>query len=87
MLNIQITKTTAPKAKPADETKLGFGKLFTDHMFLMDYTAGEGWHDPRIVPYAPFQMDPACVVSHYAQELVEGLKAYPRSPWRTSFRR
>ena len=76
MLNIQITKTTAPKAKPADETKLGFGKLFTDHMFLMDYTAGEGWHDPRIVPYAPFQMDPACVVYHYAQELFEGLKAY-----------
>ena len=76
MLDIKIERTTAPKAKPVDETKLGFGKIFTDHMFLMDYTAGEGWHDPRIVPYAPFQMDPACVVFHYAQELFEGLKAY-----------
>lgn len=76
MLDIKITKTTAPKAKPADESKLGFGKVFTDHMFLMDYTEGEGWHDPRIVPYAPFQMDPATVVLHYAQELFEGMKAY-----------
>lgn len=73
---IQLTKTTAPKAKPADETKLGFGKIFTDHMFLMDYTAGEGWRDPRIVPYGPFQLDPACVVFHYAQEIFEGMKAY-----------
>jgi len=76
MLDIQITKTTAPKAKPADESKLGFGKIFTDHMFLMDYTDGQGWHDPRIVPYAPFTLDPACVIFHYAQELFEGLKAY-----------
>ena len=53
MLDIKIERTKAPKAKPVDETKLGFGKIFTDHMFLMDYTAGEGWHDPRIVPYAP----------------------------------
>ncbi len=40
----------APKEKPQDETKLGFGKKFTDHMFVMDYTEGEGWHDARIVP-------------------------------------
>ena len=75
MLNIQITKTTSPKAKP-DESKLGFGKIFTDHMFVMDYDAGQGWHDARIVPYAPFPLDPACVVFHYAQEIFEGLKAY-----------
>ena len=76
MLDIKITKTTAPKAKPADETKLGFGKISSDHMFLMDYNPEKGWHDPRIVPYAPFELDPACVVFHYAQELFEGLKAY-----------
>ena len=76
MLDIKITKTAAPKTKPADESKLGFGKIFSDHMFLMDYTDGQGWHDPRIVPYAPFQMDPATVVLHYAQELFEGMKAY-----------
>jgi len=76
MLNIQVTRTTAPKQKPQDETKLGFGKIFTDHMFLMDYTAGEGWHDPRIVPYGPLPMDPATTVFHYAQEIFEGMKAY-----------
>ena len=52
MLDIKITKTTHPKEKPQDESKLGFGKKFSDHMFLMDYTAGEGWHDARIVPMA-----------------------------------
>ena len=76
MLDIKITKNPAPKAKPADESKLGFGKIFSDHMFLMDYTDGRGWHDPRIVPYAPIPMDPATVVFHYAQELFEGMKAY-----------
>ncbi|BAL01004.1 branched-chain amino acid aminotransferase [Oscillibacter valericigenes Sjm18-20] len=76
MLNIKITKTTSPKAKPTDESKLGFGKTFTDHMFIMDYTAGQGWHDPRIVPYAPITLDPSAVVFHYAQECFEGMKAY-----------
>ena len=76
MLDIKITKNPAPKAKPADESKLGFGKIFSDHMFLMDYTDGRGWHDPRIVPYVPIPMDPATVVFHYAQELFEGMKAY-----------
>ena len=76
MLDIKITRTTHPKEKPQDETKLGFGKKFTDHMFVMDYTEGEGWHDARIVPYAPFSLDPATVVFHYAQEIFEGMKAY-----------
>lgn len=76
MLDIKITRTTEPKAKPADETKLGFGKIFSDHMFLMDYTEGQGWHDPRIVPYGPLPMDPATTVFHYAQEIFEGMKAY-----------
>ena len=76
MLDIKITRTTAPKAKPADESKLGFGKKFSDHMFLMDYDRQNGWHDPRVVPYANFTLDPACVVFHYAQEIFEGLKAY-----------
>lgn len=76
MLNIKITKTTSPKVKPTDESKLGFGKTFTDHMFIMDYTVGQGWHDPRIVPYAPISLDPSAVVFHYAQECFEGMKAY-----------
>ena len=71
-----VTYTSNPKAKPADESKLGFGRSFSDHMFLMNYTAGEGWHDGRIVPYAPLELDPSCMVLHYAQEVFEGMKAY-----------
>ena len=76
MLDIKITKNPSPKVRPTDESKLGFGKIFTDHMFLMDYGPNGTWHDPRIVPYGSFSLDPACVVFHYAQELFEGMKAY-----------
>ncbi len=72
----KIERTTAPKAKPQDESKLGFGKIFTDHMFIMNYDEGQGWHDGRVVPYGPLQLDPSSMVFHYAQELFEGLKAY-----------
>jgi branched-chain amino acid aminotransferase len=70
-----ITKNANPKQPPADET-LGFGKVFTDHMFLMNYDAGQGWHDPRIVPYGPFTLDPATCVLHYGQAIFDGLKAF-----------
>lgn len=74
MLDIKVTKTTNPKAKP--EGPLDFGRLFTDHMFVMDYTEGKGWHDPRIVPYQDLVISPAAMVFHYGQEMFEGLKAY-----------
>lgn len=74
-MEIKIERTKTPKPKP-DEGKLGFGNYYTDHMFIMNYDEGEGWHDPRIVPYAPFALDPAAMVLHYAQEVFEGLKAY-----------
>ena len=74
MLDIKVTRTTSPKAKP--EGPLGFGKVFTDHMFIMDYTKGKGWHDPRIVPYQDLVLSPASMVFHYGQEMFEGLKAY-----------
>ena len=77
-MEIKIERTKTPKKKP-DENALGFGNYYTDHMFIMNYDEGEGWHDPRIVPYAPFELDPAAMVLHYAQEVFEGLKAY-RSP-------
>ena len=54
----------------------GFGRYFTDHMVLIDYDAGRGWHDARVVPYGPFIFDPATMVLHYAQQVFEGLKAY-----------
>lgn len=75
MLDIKIQKTTTPKAKP-DENRLGFGNYYTDHMFVMDYTEGQGWHSARIEPYHALSLDPAAMVFHYAQESFEGLKAY-----------
>ena len=75
MMNITVTKTTNPKEKPQMEN-LPFGKYFSDHMFMMNYDEGKGWHDPRIVPYAPLELDPSAMVFHYAQEVFEGLKAY-----------
>lgn len=76
MATIQKQLAAVRKPKPADETKLGFGSIFTDHMFLMNYTTGKGWHDARIVPYGPIPMDPAASCLHYAQEVFEGMKAY-----------
>lgn len=72
---ISIQKTTHPKEKP-DQAELGFGHFFSDHMFIMDYTEGQGWYDPRIVPYGPLQMDPSVMIFHYGQATFEGLKAY-----------
>ena len=76
LLDIRIERTTTPKAKPTDETKLGFGHIFTDHMFAMNYDTGEGWHDARIVPYGEISLSPAAMCLHYGQEIFEGLKAY-----------
>jgi len=74
-MTITIEKTSSPKPKP-DQNNLGFGEIFTDHMFIMDYTEGIGWHDARIIPYAPLSIDPATMVLHYGQAVFEGLKAY-----------
>ena len=76
MEKIRVQLTDCPKAKPADETKLGFGKVFTDHMFIMEYHEGQGWHDPRIVPFGPISLSPAATCLHYGQEVFEGMKAY-----------
>ncbi len=74
-MEITITRTNSPKAKP-DQSKLGFGKIFTDHMFECDYDPEHGWHDARVVPFHDLSLSPACMVFHYAQEMFEGLKAY-----------
>ncbi|QQK77666.1 branched-chain amino acid aminotransferase [Salicibibacter cibarius] len=72
---LEVTQATTLKEKPNPAT-LEFGKQFSDHMFMMDYTSDEGWHDPRIVPYQPLTLDPAAMVFHYGQTVFEGLKAY-----------
>ena len=74
-MDLKITETKIPKQVP-DDSKLGFGQFFTDHMFNMDYHPGLGWHNARIEPYAPIRMDPATIVLHYGQAIFEGLKAY-----------
>ena len=78
-MEIKVTLSQNLKQKPQDETKLGFGKIFTDHMFLMDYYEGEGWKDPRVVPFADFSMSPAATVLHYGQAIFEGMKCYRRA--------
>lgn len=73
--NFTVQRTTAPKQKPNPDT-LRFGKQFTDHMFMMDWSTEKGWHDGRIIPYGPIALDPAASVLHYSQQMFEGLKAY-----------
>jgi branched-chain amino acid aminotransferase len=64
------------KDKPKDESTLGFGDIFSDHMFLMDYETGKGWFNARIEPYHDLTINPAAMALHYGQEIFEGLKAY-----------
>ena len=75
-IEVRTVAKGAEKQKPTDESSLGFGQHFSDHMFLMDYAPETGWQNPRIEPYRPLQLDPASMVLHYGQEAFEGLKAY-----------
>lgn len=77
----RFTVTPSPRALSADEREQlladpGFGRIFTDHMVTIRYTEGQGWHSHAVGPREPFQIDPACAVLHYAQEIFEGMKAY-----------
>ena len=73
-MEIKITKTKNPKEKQTEN--LGFGKIFTDHMFVMDYERGKGWFNARIIPFENLNLHPAATVFHYGAEIFEGLKAY-----------
>jgi len=74
-MEIKITKVEKRKPIPEDDMALGFGKVFTDHMFLMEYEDG-AWKNPRIEPYHQLRLDPAAMGLHYGQEVFEGLKGY-----------
>lgn len=76
MLEIKYELAKNLKEKPKDETKLGFGHIFTDHMFVMNYDTGKGWNNARIVPFGDVSLSPAAMCLHYGQEIFEGLKAY-----------
>lgn len=86
-LEILIERNDASVAD-ADRAKLlenpGFGNLFTDHMVVIRYTEGQGWHDAKVTARAPIPMDPASSVLHYAQEIFEGMKAYRLSDGSTA---
>lgn len=75
-MNLTVNQTKNKKQKPQDETKLGFGKIFTDHMLTIPYSAEKGWHDAQIRPFENLSLSPACMVLHYGQTIFEGLKAY-----------
>ncbi len=77
-MDIKINLTESKKTMPPEDS-LGFGKVFSDHMFIMDYEAGKGWHNARIVPFGYFPIHPASTVLHYGAEIFEGLKAYRRA--------
>lgn len=76
-MEIKVINTTTPAEKPGSE--FGFGKIFTDHMFMMEYNSEQGWHDARIVPFERLSIHPASTVLHYGAEIFEGLKAYRRA--------
>ena len=77
-MDLKITKSTNLKAKP-DQSKLGFGKYFTDHMLVVDYTREKGWHNAEIKPFDYLPIHPASTVLHYGSEIFEGMKAYRRA--------
>lgn len=77
-MNLKIfpAKESQKKSKPKATEPLNFGRYYSDHLFIMKFTAGRGWHDPTIQPYSPLELDPAALVLHYGQAVFEGLKAY-----------
>ncbi len=75
-LSITLATDAQRRVKPHPD-EMGFGVFYSDHMFLMEWDEGRGWHSPRIEPYRQLTLDPAAMVLHYAQAAFEGFKAYP----------
>lgn len=77
-MDIELVQIDPTEAKPIPHDGFGFGRVKTNHMFVQKYSKNKGWHDAKIVPYAPLELDPATSVLHYGQEIFEGTKAYRR---------
>ena len=73
---IETASPEQRRPKPTDENSLGFGKLYSDHMFTMRWTSDDGWGEPTVKPFANLELSPASLVLHYGQTIFEGLKAY-----------
>ncbi len=85
-MNFEISPNPTPMPEAARIEafrNLGFGTLFTDHMAVIRWTEGKGWHSAQVTARAPFPLDPAAAVLHYAQEIFEGMKAYRQPDGRT----
>ena len=78
MENLSITRAESSRIHTVDWNNLGFGKVFSDHMFVADYKDGV-WQDYRIVPYGPMSINPGNCTLHYGQTIFEGLKVF-RTP-------
>ena len=78
-MEIKIQQVAKKAEKPSDESKLGFGKVFTDHMFHISWSKDLGWHDAEIVPFGNLSIHPAATVLHYGAEIFEGMKAYRKA--------
>jgi branched-chain amino acid aminotransferase len=79
MIDFEIRPAQRPataREREAILTEPGFGRVFTDHMITLCWSADRGWHDGRLEPYGPFTLAPAAAVFHYGQEFFEGMKAY-----------
>jgi len=74
-ISIDITPAGSSRIAAVDFDKIGFGDVFSDHMFQMDYVDG-AWRNPRIMPYGPFAIEPGALCLHYGQSVFEGLKAF-----------
>ena len=77
-MEIRIRKTDTPGVMPQEDT-LGFGRIFTDHMLVVDWSEDKGWYDARIEPFHNISIHPASTVLHYGAEVFEGMKAYRRA--------
>ncbi len=75
-ISVHLLDPSKRHKKPGDEKHLVFGRVFSDHMFMLDFKEEKGWQNARIVPYGPLALDPAAMVLHYGQGIFEGLKAY-----------
>jgi branched-chain amino acid aminotransferase len=80
---IDVRRTNTPRPRP-NETELGFGKYFADHMLVLDYQAPHGWQEPKIVPYGPLTLDPAASCLHYGQAMFDGMKAFRQQDGRVA---
>ena len=78
-MEIRIKKAIHKAEKPADESKMGFGQVFTDHMFIVEWSKNRGWHDARIEPFGYLPIHPASTSLHYGAEIFEGMKAYRKA--------